>query len=313
MARHFLTGAELDAAELDALLDRAIELKSAPLSSRALAGRGVALIFEKPSTRTRLSFEMGVHELGGHPVVLRSGEMQLARGESARDTAMVLSRQVAAVGVRTGPDAVLEELAEYAEIPVFNMLSALHHPCQALADLMTVREAFGPLSGVRLAYVGDGTNVARSLAILGSLAGMDVAIASPEGYALEDDLPLPSGAAGSLTLYRHPEEAVKDARVLYTDVWVSMGEESAADQRRAALAPYRIDDALLDLAAPGAIALHCLPAHPGEEIGAEVLYGPRQRIWDQAENRRHVQKALLELLVPARGTPRGAQAGELAP
>jgi ornithine carbamoyltransferase len=324
MPRHFLTGAELDAVELDALLGRAIELKSAPLSSRALAGRGVALIFEKPSTRTRLSFEMGVYELGGHPVVLRSGEMQLSRGESPRDTAMVLSRQVAAVGLRTGPDAVLEELAQFAEIPVVNMLSALHHPCQALADLMTVREAFGSLAGVRLAYVGDGTNVARSLAILGSLAGMDVAIASPEGYALEDDLSLPPGATGSLTLYRHPQEAVKGARVLYTDVWVSMGEEdttdrqsegsppiedrypirgtqrdlrSASQQRQEALAPYRIDDALLDLAAPDAIALHCLPAHPGEEISAEVLYGPRQRIWDQAENRRHAQKALLELLV----------------
>ncbi|HEX3392141.1 MAG TPA: ornithine carbamoyltransferase [Solirubrobacteraceae bacterium] len=320
MPRHLLTGAELSAAELDALLDRAIELKAAPLSSRALAGRGVALIFEKPSTRTRLSFEMGVHELGGHPVVLRSGEMQLSRGESPRDTALVLSRQVAAVGMRTGSDAVLGELAEHAEIPIFNMLTALHHPCQALADLLTVREAFGTLAGLRLAYVGDGTNVARSLAILGSLAGMDVALASPEEYALEHDLALPAGAQGSLALHRDPREAVKGAHVLYTDVWVSMGDEDTADrqsipppghtpkgagtagspigqQRRAALAPYRIDDALLDLAAPDAIALHCLPAHPGEEISAEVLYGPRQRIWDQAENRRHAQKALLELLV----------------
>jgi ornithine carbamoyltransferase len=313
MPRHLLTGAELSAAELDALLDRAIELKAAPLSSRALAGRGVALIFQKPSTRTRLSFEMGVYELGGHPVVLRSDETQLSRGESPRDTALVLSRQVAAVGMRTGPDAVLQELAAHAEIPVFNMLTALHHPCQALADLMTIREAFGALGGVRLAYVGDGTNVARSLAILGSLAGMDVAVASPQGYTLEDDLVLPAGASGSLTLYRDPAEAVAGARVLYTDVWVSMGDEepdadrsiphaghaagTSIGQRRAALAPYRIDDALLDGAAPGAIALHCLPAHPGEEISAEVLYGPRQRIWDQAENRRHAQKALLELLV----------------
>ncbi len=295
--RHFLTGAELGAAELDALLDRAIELKAAPLSSRALAGRGVALIFEKPSTRTRLSFEMGVYELGGHPLVLRSGEMQLSRGESPRDTALVLSRQVAAVGMRTGPDALLEELAAHAEIPVFNMLTALHHPCQALADLMTAREEFGALAGLRLAYVGDGTNVARSLAILGALAGMDVAIASPEGYALEDDLSLPPGAEGSLTLYHDPREAASGAQILYTDVWVSMGDEDTADRRRAALAPYRIDDALLDAAASGAIALHCLPAHPGEEIAAEVLYGPRQRIWEQAENRRHAQKALLELLV----------------
>jgi ornithine carbamoyltransferase len=294
---HFLTGAELSAAELDALLDRAIELKATPLASRALAGRGVALIFEKPSTRTRLSFEMGVHELGGHAVVLRSDEMQLSRGESPRDTALVLSRQVAAVGMRTGPDALLGELAEHAEIPVFNMLTALHHPCQALADLMTVRESFPNLAGVRLAYVGDGTNVARSLAILGTLAGMDIAIASPPGYSLEHDLSLPPGAEGSLTLYRDPHEAARGAQVLYTDVWVSMGDESTAAERRAALGPYRIDDALFEAAAPDAIALHCLPAHPGEEISAEVLYGPRQRIWDQAENRRHAQKALLELLV----------------
>jgi ornithine carbamoyltransferase len=297
MPRHLLTGAELSAAELDALLVRAIELKAAPLSSRALAGRGVALIFEKPSTRTRLSFEMGVHELGGHPLVLRSEEMQLARGESPRDTALVLSRQVAAVGMRTGADAVLRELAEHATVPVINMLTELHHPCQALADLMTVREAFGSLQGVRLAYVGDGTNVARSLAILGTLAGMDVAIASPDGYALEDDLQLPAGVSGLLTLHRDPAEAVASARVLYTDVWVSMGDEDSATARRTALTPYRIDDALLDRAAPDAIALHCLPAHPGEEISAEVLYGQRQRIWDQAENRRHAQKALLELLV----------------
>ena len=284
-------------AELDALLDRAIELKGAPLSSRALAGRGVALIFEKPSTRTRLSFEMGIHELAGHAVVLRSGEMQLSRGESVRDTALVLSRQVAAFGIRTGPDELLAGLAEHASVPVFNMLTALHHPCQALADLMTVRETFGGLSGLRLAYVGDGTNVARSLAILGTLAGLDVVIASPSGYSLQDDVSLPSGVTGSLTLTHDPLAAVAGAHVLYTDVWVSMGVQDTADARRAALAPFRIDDELLDAAAPGAIALHCLPAHPGEEITAEVLYGPRQRIWDQAENRRHAQKALLEHLI----------------
>jgi ornithine carbamoyltransferase len=297
MPRHLLTGAELSAAELATLLDRAIELKAAPLSSRALDGLGVALIFEKPSTRTRVSFEMGVSELGGHPLVLRAGEMQLSRGESPRDTALVLSRQVAAIGLRTGPDSVLEELAAHATVPVFNMLTALHHPCQALADLMTVHESFGELAGVRLAYVGDGTNVARSLAILGAVAGMEVLVASPEGYELEDDLRLPQGAGGSLKLCRDPREAAEGAQVLYTDVWVSMGDEDTAQERRAALAPYRIDDALLDAAAPGAIALHCLPAHPGEEIAAEVLYGPRQRIWDQAENRRHSQKALIELLV----------------
>ncbi len=299
MARHFLTGAELTAAELNALLDRALELKAAPLSSQALAGRSVALIFQKPSTRTRISFEVGVHELGGHPVVLRSDEMQLSRGEAVRDTALVLSRHVVAVGLRTGPDSILEELAAYSSAPVLNMLSARHHPCQALADLLTLREAYGSLEGLRVAYVGDGNNVARSLAVLGTIAGMHVAVASPAGYSLEDDLSLAPGARGLVTLHEDPREAVKGARALYTDVWVSMGDEQTAAERRAALADYRLDEELLDAAAPGAFAMHDLPAHPGEEITAELLYGTRQRIWDQAENRRHAQKALLELLVTA--------------
>lgn len=289
MTRHLLTGAELDRDELVALLDRADALKAAPLSSRALEGRSVALIFEKPSTRTRLSFEAGIFELGGQPVVLRRDDMQLSRGESVGDTARVLSRHMAAIGVRTGPDGLLQELAESATSPVFNMLTAGHHPCQALADLMTLREAFGRLEGLKIAYVGDGNNVARSLAVLGAIAGVEVAIGSPAQYTLAD--------AHGATLTADPAAAVCGAHAVYADVWVSMGDEDTADERRAALAPYRIDDALLDRAAPGAIALHCLPAHPGEEITAEVLYGERQRIWDQAENRRHAQKALLELLV----------------
>ncbi len=297
MPRQFLTGAELSASELAALLDRALQLKAAPLSSRALDRRSVALIFQKPSTRTRISFEVGIDELGGHAVVLRSDELQLARGEALRDTMLVLSRHVAAVGVRTGQHEMLEQLAKHSAIPVINMLTNLHHPCQALADLLTLREAHDSLAGLRVAYVGDGNNVARSLAILGSLAGLDVAVASPAGYALEDDLALPADARGSLTLYADPRQAVDGACAVYTDVWVSMGDEHTADARRAALADYRVDDALLDAAAPGAFAMHDLPAHPGEEITAEVLYGDRQRIWDQAENRRHAQKALLELLV----------------
>ena len=297
MPRHFLTGAELTAAELTALIDRAVELKGAPLSSDALADRSVALIFEKPSTRTRVSFEVGISELGGHPLVLRSDELQLARGEALRDTAMVLSRHVAAVGVRTGPDALLAELAEHSEVPVINMLTARHHPCQALADLLTLREAHGSLEGLRVAYVGDGNNVARSLATLGALAGLQVAVASPPGYALEAELALPDGAGGSVMLLDDPRAAVEGACAVYTDVWVSMGDEGSAQERRAALAGYRVDEALLDAAAPGAFAMHDLPAHAGEEISAEVLYGPRQRIWDQAENRRHAQKALLELVV----------------
>jgi ornithine carbamoyltransferase len=286
LPRHFLTGSELTADELDALLRRAAELKAAPRSSNALADRIVALVFEKASTRTRVSFEAGIVELGGHPMILRSDEMQLSRGESVKDTALVLSRHVDAVGVRTGPDAVLEELAANGTIPVFNMLSAGHHPCQALADLLTLREAFGRLAGLKLAYVGDGNNVARSLVVLGGLAGVDVVVSSPPGYQLDD---VPS--------VEDPAQAVAGAHAVYADVWVSMGDEATADARRAALAPYRVDDALLDRAAPDAIALHCLPAHPGEEITAEVLYGERQRIWDQAENRRHAQKALLEWLI----------------
>jgi ornithine carbamoyltransferase len=295
--RHLLTGAELSADELTALLDRAAELKRDPLGSKMLAGRSIALIFQKPSTRTRVSFEVGVAELGGSPLILRSDELQLSRGEALRDTALVLSRHVAAIGVRTGPDAMLEELARYSSVPIINMLTALHHPCQALADLLTLREAYGNLEGRRLAYVGDGNNVARSLAILGPLAGLDVAIASPDGYRLEQEPLRAEGATGTVTQHSDPREAVAGADAVYTDVWVSMGDEDTAEERRAALGDYRVDDALLDLAAPGAFAMHDLPAHPGDEITAEVLYGSRQRIWDQAENRRHAQKALLELLV----------------
>jgi ornithine carbamoyltransferase len=251
------------------------------------------MVFERPSTRSRVSLEAGVVELGGHPMTLRTDELQLARGESVRDTAYVLSRHVVAVTIRTGRQALVQELAEHASVPVINMLTAEHHPCQALGDLLTLRESFGRLEGVTLAYVGDGNNVARSLALLGSLAGVRVRVASPAGFELEP--------VGDAELLRDPREAVRGADAVYTDVWVSMNDEpESAAHRRRALSDYRLDDELLDLAAPGAIALHCLPAHPGEEITAEVLYGDRQRIWEQAENRRHAQKALLELLVESR-------------
>ncbi|HTX33038.1 MAG TPA: ornithine carbamoyltransferase [Solirubrobacteraceae bacterium] len=291
MPRHFLTGAELTAEELAALLARAAELKAAPDSSSVLVRRSVALIFEKPSTRTRVSFEAGVAELGGHPMVLRSDDLQLTRGESIRDTAYVLSRHVAAIGIRTGPDEIVAEFAAHSDVPVINMLTAGHHPCQALADLLTLRETFGHLEGLTVAYVGDGNNVARSLALLGGLAGVEVRIASPPELTLE-----PSVDGALLT--DDPRAAVSGADAVYTDVWVSMSDPvETAEARRAALAGYRVDQALLERAAPEAVALHCLPAHPGEEITAEVLYGARQRIWDQAENRRHAQKALLEFLV----------------
>ena len=242
-------------------------------------------MFDKPSTRTRVSFDVGIHELGGHPVVLRQGELQLARGESTRDVALVLSRMVHAVGVRTGPHELVEELAAHASIPVINMLTHEHHPCQALADLMTLRERFGDLQGLKLAYVGDGNNMARSLLIAGRIAGMEVAVASPP------ELSLPEAPGVDLG------EAVQGAHALYTDVWVSMGDEGDADRRRELLAPYRIDAQLLAQARDDAIVLHCLPAHPGEEITEDVLYGERSAAWDQAENRLHAQKALLEHLL----------------
>jgi ornithine carbamoyltransferase len=290
LPRHFLTGSELSPDELSALLDRAVQLKAEPHASRVLDRRTVALFFEHPSTRTRTSFEVGIVELGGHPMVVRPGELQLTRGESVRDTALVLSRNVAAIGLRTGSEETLAELAQHATVPVINMLSPRHHPCQALADLLTMREAFGDVAGRKLAYVGDGNNVARSLAVVGALAGVDVTVAAPDGYQLEP--------ADGARLTDDPAAAATSADVLYTDVWVSMSDDAAtAATRRASLAPYRIDDALLDRAAPGAFALHCLPAHPGEEITEAVLYGDRQRIWDQAENRRHAQKALLEWLI----------------
>ena len=288
MPRHFLTGAELTAEEQAGLLERALELKADRLSSRALEGRSVALVFDKPSTRTRVSFDVGVHELGGHPVVLRQGELQMARGESPRDVALVLSRMVHAIGVRTGPHELLEELARHASVPVFNMLTRDHHPCQALADLMTLRERFGRLEGLKLAYVGDGNNMARSLQIAGAIAGVEVALGTPP------ELSLPEAPGVS------PEEAVEGAHALYTDVWVSMGDDEAdAARRRELLQPYRIDAELLAQARDDAIVLHCLPAHPGEEITEDVLYGERSAAWDQAENRLHAQKALLELLLSA--------------
>jgi ornithine carbamoyltransferase len=285
LAKHFLTGAELTTAEQRQLLERAIELKADRLSSRALDGKSVALVFDKPSTRTRVSFETGVNELGGHPLILRQGELQMARGESPRDVALVLSRMVHAIGIRTGPHETVIQLAENASIPVINMLTEEHHPCQALADLMTLLERFGTLEGLKLAYVGDGNNMARSLLIAGRIAGVEVAVASPPELSLPE-------APGV-----EPAEAVQGAHALYTDVWVSMGDEADAERRRELLAPYRIDADLLAQARDDAIVLHCLPAHPGEEITEDVLYGERSAVWDQAENRLHAQKALLEHLL----------------
>jgi ornithine carbamoyltransferase len=302
--KHFLTGEELTSAELSALLDRAAQLKADRMASDALAGVSVALVFEHPSTRTRVSFEVGVTELGGHAVILRSDELQLARGESVRDTALVLSRLVGAIGVRTSAHAVLEELAEHSSVPIVNMLTSEHHPCQALADLLTLRERFGELDGLKVAYVGDGNNVAHSLMVLGARAGMEVAVATPTELSPHPLVAQVAGARGGgrVTVTTDPESAATGAAALYADVWVSMGDDEAtAQSRRELLGGYRLDERLLGLAREDAIALHCLPAHPGEEITAGVLYGERSAVWDQAENRLHAQKALLELLVAGGG------------
>jgi ornithine carbamoyltransferase len=292
LKRDFITGEEFGAFELGRLLDRAAELKAGRregVGGDSLAGRSVALVFERPSTRTRISFDVGVAELGGHGVMLRGDELQLARGESPGDTARVLSRFVDAIVIRSGSHELVEGLAEAAEVPVVNGLTPLHHPCQAIADLLTLRERFGDLDGLRLAYVGDGNNVARSLAILGGRAGVEVVVAAPEGYQLEE-------VAGA-KLTDDPRAAGGEADALYTDVWVSMGDEEEEQRRLADLGPYRLDADLLAAAKERAIVLHCLPAHPGQEITAEVLYGSRSAVWDQAENRLHAQKALLEMLL----------------
>jgi len=299
--RDFITGEELGAFELGQLLDLAVELKagrrvrdlsgSAPQTANAgdLAGRSIALVFEKPSTRTRISFEVGVAELGATPIVLRGDEMQLSRGESPGDTGRVLSRYLDAIVIRHGSHEAVAELAGAAEVPVVNALTPLHHPCQALADLLTLRERCGDLHGLRLAYVGDGNNVARSLAIACELAGVELTVAAPDGYQLEQ--------GHGVKLTDDPRMAVAGADAIYTDVWVSMGDEEEAERRRSDLAPFRVDADLLGAAKDDAIALHCLPAHPGEEITAEVLYGERSAVWDQAENRLHAQKALLLTLL----------------
>lgn len=303
--RDFLGIDDLTAGELARLLDRAAEMKASRAPSSPLAGMTVAMVFEKPSTRTRVSFEVAVAELGGHPLALSSAELQLGRGETVEDTGRVLSRYVHAIVARTYEQERLERLARAATVPVINALSDLEHPCQALADLMTIRERLGRLAGVRLTYVGDGNNVAHSLLLAGALAGMRVTVASPPGYE-----PIPQivkraeeaarGGGGQVSVTTDAAAAVRGAEAVYTDVWASMGQEQEAEERRLIFAPYQLNAALLAGAAEGAIVLHCLPAHREEEITSEVLDGPQSVVWEQAENRLHTQKALLEwLLKPA--------------
>jgi len=285
--RDLLRITDLVPAEIDAILDLAEVLKVD--RKPRLPGRTLGMFFGQPSTRTRISFGVAIVQLGGGFVTLTPQEMQLSRGESVSDTAHVLSRYLDVLAMRVLSHDELEQWAEAASIPVINALTSVEHPCQALADTLTIRRHLGSLEGVKIAWVGDGTNVLVSLAHTAKLTGMEVVAACPEGYEPPAGTPL--------TLMRDPREAARGADVLVTDIWVSLGQEETKEQRLRDLEPYRLDEALVALAAPHAIVLHCLPAHPGEEISPGALYGERSAVWDEAENRLHVQKALLALLL----------------
>jgi len=299
--RDYISVSDFNADELLGVLDAAdafkLSLKEGKVE-RSLAGKVVALIFQKPSTRTRVSFEAAVYHLGGNPITLNASELQLGRGETIGDTGRVLSRYVQAITLRTFGHEEVEELAQAAEVPVINALTDLEHPCQILADLMTVREHKGELAGLHLAYVGDGNNVANSLALGCALAGMVFTAGCPEGYEPDaNTIAYAQGLAGEerVRVVQDPREAVAGSHVVYTDVWTSMGQKEDHKRKRD-LEPYRLDGELLTAADPEAIVMHCLPAHRGEEISGEVMDGPRSVVWEQAENRMHAQAALLELL-----------------
>jgi ornithine carbamoyltransferase len=287
-ARSLLKVSDLDASEFERLLDSAEAFKEQPdAQADALRGRTVAMFFEKPSTRTRSSFAAAAYRLGGLPLSLRPDELQLGRGEPIADTARVLSAYMAAIIIRTFAQTELEEVAAAADVPVINALSDSHHPLQALADMLTLRERFAKLEGLKLAYIGDGNNVANSLIEAGALTGVKVVVACPPGYE--------PGIAGAAVTH-DPIEAVEGAHAIYTDVWVSMGEDAERDRRLTDLQRYQVNETLLEHAAPDAIFLHCLPAHRGEEVTAEVIDGPRSAVWQQAANRLPTEQALLYAL-----------------
>ncbi len=287
--RHFLRVTDLDRPGLLAVLDLAAQMKARPHGFvEALRGDTVACFFEKPSTRTRVSFAAAAERLGMLPILLRPDELQLGRGETLADTARTLSGYASAIVIRTFAHATVEEIAAAATVPVINALTNEHHPCQALADMLTLRESFGDLDGLRLAFVGDFDNVATSLAEAAALLGLDFVVATPPGY--ERDMP---GAR----VVRDPQEAVAGAHAVYTDVWVSMGDEAEGGRRAHDLAPYQVDDAVMAAARPDAVFMHCLPAHRGEEVAASVIDGPQSIVWQQAENRLATEEALLYLLI----------------
>jgi ornithine carbamoyltransferase len=303
--RDFLRVNDWEPDEIVSVLDLADRLKARHkqrIDDPLLAGRTVGLVFTKPSTRTRVSFEAGVAHLGGTALYLSGNDLQLGRGETIRDTAVVLSRYLDAIMIRTFAQSDVDELAEHADVPVINGLTDAFHPCQALADVMTIRERYGTLEGIRVAYLGDGNNVCHSLMVACAKLGADFVAATPEGYEPDDEVvgwarAAAEASGGSVELGHDPKDAAEGADVLYTDVWTSMGQEEELEKRRADLAGFQLDESALERASDRAVVMHCLPAHYGEEITEALLHGPRSAVWDQAENRLHVQKALMALII----------------
>ena len=300
--RDFLKIPDLSAAEIRELFDLAARMKSGAYRDRPLAGKSLAMIFAKSSTRTRVSFEVGAHQLGGTAMFLSSRDIQLGRGEPIKDTARVLSRYVDGIMIRTFAHADVEELAQHASIPVINGLTDYLHPCQILADLLTVVEAFGTYEGRVVAWVGDGNNVANSWLHAAAVLGFELRLACPEGYEPAREIFDRAKGGAKVTIHEDPEDAVRGAHVVNTDVWASMGQEAETEARQLAFKGYCVDANLMRLAAPDAVFLHCLPAHRGEEVTDQVIEGPQSRVFDQAENRLHVQKALMAKLMGGDGS-----------
>ncbi len=301
---NFLEVDDLDPARLGAVLDQAIAWKADPDQVPAvLAGHGIAALFEKPSARTRISIEMAVATLGGHPIYIRPEEVGLDSRESVEDVARTMAGMCTMIAARVFDHRTLERMEAAVDVPIVNLLSDRAHPCQALADLLTLREHFGRLEGLRVAYVGDGNNVAASLAFGAALSGVELVVASPEGYELDPEVVARArNLGGTVELTGDPDDAVRGVDAIYTDVWTSMGQEAERDQRLHAFVGFTVDDALLKGASAGAVFLHCLPAHRGEEVAAEVIDGPRSLVWPQAANRMHSVRALLAHLRAAGAT-----------
>ena len=295
--RHFLTIPDFTRPELEKLLELAERMRAGRYDARPLKGQALAMIFMKSSTRTRVSFEVGCFQLGGHAIFLSPRDAQLGRGEPVEDTARVLSRYVQGIMIRTFAHADVEAMAAFATVPVINGLTDLHHPCQVLADVLTIRQHLGAPNERIVSWVGDGNNMANSWIDAAARLGFKLRLACPEGYDPDPAVLARARRDADIELLRDPREAVAGADVVNTDVWASMGQEDELTARSEAFEEYRVDDALMQHAAPNAIFLHCLPAHRGEEVTAEVIDGPQSRVWDQAENRLHVQKAIMAVLM----------------